>query len=471
MQIHARKLVSLVVCGLALAIGSQETHIDLPELGDDSSRLVTPHQEKQIGQLMLMSLRRENLVTDPLITYFVENNAKQIAQHSDLRDFELFVVIQPATSINAFAAPGGVIGINLGLILAAEDIHEYASVIAHEIAHLSQRHFARRLEKQSGLAIQNLVGFLASVSLIAAGGSDVGMAALLGTQAYLQDKALAYSRAQEIEADRIGFHNLVQAGYDPFGGARMFEEMHKKYRFRQQVPEYFSTHPLTLNRIADMRTDAETLEPKTYESSPDYQMIRARTMVITTELAQDALEVAESSGSEYHMAFALSQSNRYPEAISAFEKLYRANPADILIVASYAEVLNRSDQPQTALRALNRLLADIPGNYPLSMMKAESLERLARYDEAKKLLWDLARQRPSDHVVWERLRDAADKEEDTMMAHRANAEFYYLQGEFERAVLSLQHAKLIAGDSFRLNAILDQRILDIRELASAVEGR
>ena len=158
--------------------------------------------------------------------------------------------------INAFAAPGGVVGIHLGLMLHARDVHEYSAVIAHELAHLGQRHFARGIEAQRQATLPMLAGLLAGAVLMAAGGGDAGLAAMVGTQAAAVQNQLRYSRSREQEADRIGLNTMVRAQLDPHGLERMFARMQRAYRFRETMPEFLLTHPITESRIADARNQA-----------------------------------------------------------------------------------------------------------------------------------------------------------------------------------------------------------------------
>lgn len=422
-----------------------------------------------IGEVVLLNLRRGPLTKDLIIKYYVGTHLRSIAQYSHLRDFDLHPVIVNSKELNAFAIPGGVIGINLGLILSAQDLHEYSSVVAHELAHLSQRHHARTIQKQSNLMVQNLVGFVASAVLIAAGGTEPGFAAMMGTEAYAQGQALAFSRSHEIEADRVGFNTLEKAGYDPFGATRMFERMHQKYRYQTKPPEYFSTHPLTVNRIADMRSEAEKTIPKLYPKSPDYQRIRARVRVLTTELPPDAVKAASDSGDEFELALAYSRANQHKEAIDLMSTIYEAERDNLLLAASYAEVLIDGDSAKSALKLLEPWLLDYPDHSLFSLLKAKALNQLERYDESIKILWKQANALEKDHETWYMLAETAGLADDLTTAYRARAEYHALRGEFDDSLRQLQHAKRLADNNFRLNASLDQRILDVREYAAGLE--
>ena len=202
-------LLIFIVCSV-----SAET-IKLPSLGDGSSRLISPELEKQIGQMFLRSLNANlPMNKDPLVQNFVEEHARYLAQYSDLERMLNTILVIDEQSLNAFAAPGGVAGINLGLILNARDINEYSWVIAHELAHLSQRHFARGVEASRASTIPILASMIGAILVGAAGGSDAGLAALSAGQAAAQAKQLRHSRAREIESDRIGLNTMLRANLD-----------------------------------------------------------------------------------------------------------------------------------------------------------------------------------------------------------------------------------------------------------------
>ena len=202
-------------------------------MGDGSSRLISPELEKQIGQMFLRSLNANlPMNKDPLVQNFVEEHARYLAQYSDLERMLNTILVVDEKSLNAFAAPGGVAGVNLGLILNARDISEYSWVIAHELAHLSQRHFARGVEASRASTIPILASMIGAILVGAAGGSDAGLAALSAGQAAAQAKQLRHSRAREIESDRIGLNTMLRANLDLNAGVRMLERMQSANRFR-----------------------------------------------------------------------------------------------------------------------------------------------------------------------------------------------------------------------------------------------
>ena len=199
-----------------------------------------------------------------------------MAAASDLREAQLKLVLIDAAPINAFAAPGGIVGINFGTYAQAATVHEFSSILAHELAHLSQRHFARGVEAQRQASLPFMAAMLASAALMATVGGDAGLAALASAQAVSQQNQLRYSRSREREADRLGLETMVRADMDPWAASRMFEHMADISRFSRRLPEFLLTHPVTESRIADARAQASAYPRKSYPLSLPFQLMRAR---------------------------------------------------------------------------------------------------------------------------------------------------------------------------------------------------
>ena len=443
---------------------------ELPILGDEASGILSPAEEDKIGKLFLFQLRDNlPLIHEPIVKYYAHKHALHLAQHSDLPTVSLHPVVINAKDFNAFAAPGGVIGINLGLFLFAEDVHEYSSVIAHELAHLSQRHYARRLEQQKSTTIKNIVGFMTSAAIIAAGATPEGFVTLVGAQSYLQNQALKYNRSQEREADRIGLINLERAGYDPHGAPRMFERMQTAFRFTEKPAEYMSTHPITQSRIADLRGQASEFKAQEFVDEKDFKYIRAW----ASRHFRDTKSVTEpehSADDRFALALSLSAKSQYDEAIKAMKSLSEENPHSIIVSCAFAKILTESDRSGEALKLLDSKLADYPDNAPLTMYRVRALVHEKRYEEATEILWLQSRLRPDDQDVWLLLAETSGLAKKIIDVHRARAEALVLRGLYQAAIKQLQLAKGLAEDNFRLNASLDQRILDLRHEFEELES-
>lgn len=457
------------VFGVARAAEALSTVSALPSLGDGSSALVSPAAERELALAALKQIRAQaNTVRDPILKYYVRNNVHRLAEKSDLTDVVLRTVLIDSPRINAFAVAGGVVGINLGLFLYARDESEYSGVIAHELAHLSQRHYARGIEAQRSMTPWMLAGMLASIAIAAAGGGDAGMAAAASTQALIQDKGLRFSRSREQEADRIGMNTLARAGLDPDGMARMFERMQRAFRFDDKPPEFLLTHPLTETRIADARNQAERFPSAEVEASLDYQLMRTRAQIHYAPTPSRALDEARarSGGGDadmYAVAIALAADGHAEKAVDAARVLARDNPSSLLVTASFAELLIGAERHDEAVAMLERHLSINPDNEPLTYLYALALNGAGRYAETVDLLWRHVRGNREDIDVWELLAETAGLAGDTIGVHRARAEYYALIGAYQMAIQHLDYATRLADPADnRLHASIDQRIVDLR---------
>jgi len=448
---------------------------DLPLLGDSSSALVSLETEARIGADFLKQIRASlPLSSDPLLKYYTDVQLRRLTQYSELRDGILSVVLINDDQINAFAAPGGVVGINMGLYLHAEDVHEYSSVVAHELAHLSQRHFARGLEQQRNMTIPNLASLVAAIALGALAGGDAGLAALSASQAAAINSQLRYSRGREQEADRVGLNTLVSSGMDPNGMSRMFERMRRAFRFTKRPPEFLLTHPVTESRISDARNQiARKPLEKNYEDSAEYQMMRARVILHFANTADEALRLFKkklrdepgNEGAQYGMAIAYSAEGKHDQALKALQPLRQNQPNRLLVTATHAELLLNAKVTDEALNLLARQLVLNPDNVPLSMLYARGLEDSERFEEAEILLERLSRIHGDDSQVWYELAEVAGKAGSIIAVHRARAEFFALHGAYARAVNHLEYARgLVDPENFQLMARLEARLTDIREI-------
>ena len=465
---HAGAMAALVLSAAARA----DVNDDLPVVGDASSRIISPQMERQLGEDFLKQVHAAlPTVDDPVLKYYVQRQLSSIVQYSELREPILSTVLIDSDQINAFAAPGGIVGINLGLMLHARDVHEYSSVVAHELAHLSQRHFARGIEAQRAQTLPMLAGMIAAIMIGAMGGGDAGMAAISGVQAASQANQLRYSRGREQEADRIGLNTLARADLDPRGMSRMFDRMDRAYRFTRRPPEFLLTHPLTQTRIADARTQAMEYPRKQFSESLEYQAMRARARVRYAESPKAAVmsfekEVAEqpdSQSARYGLAVALAAAERHDEAIPFVDQIYTDNPHNILFIGSLAELLTKAGKVDQAIDLLERELALNLQNAALSVLYADAMVANHQYVAAEAVLQQQSFVNKADVDVWYDLAEVSGLAGNIIGVHIARAEFFELHGAYQRTIQHLQYARRLAGRGNEpLLARLDQRINDIR---------
>ena len=448
---------------------------ELPDLGGSAAALVSPAQERELGEKFIRQLRREAPTNaDPALKYFCAQLLTELAASSELTDRTLHPVLIESPALNAFAAPGGVVGINLGLFLHADNVHQLSAVLAHELAHLSQRHYARTVEFQRQNALPYVAALLASIALMAASGGTAGIAALSATQAAAQDSALRYSRSREQEADRIGIDTLGRAGLDPRAMATMFGQMSFAARFDRKLPEFLLTHPVTESRIADARNRATVWPARPYLDRIEYEFMQARVRVryanspdqIVAVFAQERTNARLLPGAaDYGYVLALSRANRHDEALQALRVLLTDVADSLFVQLLTAEVRIAAGKPGEALPGLQRQLALNPDNAPLAALYARALSALQRHVEAEQVLLRQSQLHPDDADVWEQLAETAGLAHDIVNVHSARAEYFQLHGDFDKALEHLKYAaRLVDQRNFQLSSKIMQRTIDMRAL-------
>ncbi len=263
--------------------------IELPEMGDSAGALISPAEEKEFGEAFFRSLHSQVVINqDSEIQQYIQTIGEKLVAHSDTPSypFHFFVVLE--NDINAFAGPGGYIGVNSGLILMTDAESELASVMAHEIAHVTQRHLYRSYEASSRLSIPMAAATLGAI-LLGTQSAAAGQAAIMAIQAGSVQFQIDFTREHEAEADRVGMQTLSSSTYDPRSMPTFFERLQQSTRYSgQNVPEFLRTHPVTASRISDSRGRADNYPYKQYPDSLTYQLIKTKLQV---SLATDSNDI------------------------------------------------------------------------------------------------------------------------------------------------------------------------------------
>ena len=451
---------------------------DLPSLGDASSSIVSPDQEYQLGRAWLNLLRGQvKSLPDPLLMDFIETSVYRLAETSQLDDRRLAFVLLDSAQLNAFAAPGGVIGVNAGLLLHAQNEGEYASVLAHELAHLSQRHFARGLEEQKRMQVPLMAALLAGVVAAAAGAGDAGIAAIASTQAAAIQAQRSFSRQNEQEADRIGLLNLQRAGYDPRNMPSMFERLMRQYRYTRVPPEFLLTHPVNESRVADTRNRAEQFAGNGRSDSLLYQLMRARVQLHyenTPGLAAKRFrtqldENPRLDAARYGLALAQRRSGQLDEARQTLQPLLQQAPNDIVYNLARIELDIAGDRLTDAEQRLQRLLGLYPSSYPLRQQQAELLLKQGRAKEAEKAFDALLAERPNDSELWYLQAETRGLAGNIIGLHQARAEYFARVGDYDQALEQLDFARRRASGNFQLAARIDARHSELLDEKRAID--
>lgn len=426
---------------------------ELPTIGGLGGGLISEQQEAEIGRQVLGTLRRNaERIEDPLAEDYLQSMVYRLLPSVPLSDKHISLVLIDNPSLNAFAVPGNVVGVNGGLFLHADTEQEFASVLAHELAHLSQRHFARRLEQQKTNAPMALAGMIAGIVLSAVTKSDLGIATIAGTQALTVQNMLQYSRAHEQEADRVGLEIMADAGLDPKGMPQMFEEMMKENRLQgNQPPEYLSTHPLTQNRVSDTWSRAEQYPDRQVEDSLEYHLTRTRLQIHYIQTPDVAVEYfqeldARSPGltnpaASYGHAIALLAANRAAEAEPILQSLLTSQPGRITYTVSLAEAKLALKQGRKANQLMRQALTRNPDNFPITDMLAKTELAIGDAGSATATLRKLTREYPEKETLWLRLAEAEAQARNIVGVHQARAEYDILMGDLEAARRQLLEAQ------------------------------
>ncbi len=468
------KTLSVAVLAFSLStVAAAAAEIKLPMIGDSSSAIVSLQKEKQIGGVFTKMLYNQlDTEDDPVLVQYVENLVYRLAEGSQLQERDLTVVLIKSPYLNAFAAPGGVIGINTGLFLYAQTEEEFAGVIAHELAHLSQRHYARGLEESRRNALPTAAALLGSILLAAAGAADAGAAALSSTVAGSQSAQLAFSRTNEQEADRIGILTMARAGLDPRGMATLFERMSKLDGSGPQY-EFLRTHPLSRSRVVDTRSRAEQYPVLGQGDQWDYQVMRQRALVQTSNMPEvlrnrfleelKSGRIPSEDVTRYALAMIELQLRNAKAASAALQPVLSRHGKSLAVQILHSHIEFALGKRAASIATIRQLLAANPGNYPLTMTLAELLYQDQQYQEVTTLLRAESRKRPNDPAIWYMLAETAGLAKDIIGVHWARAEYFFLVGAMDESIRHLEYAIEQPGLPFSRRAAFLTRINEVRD--------
>ena len=447
-----------------------QVDIELPELGDRVSGAISEAEVELLSEQFLQQVYSQAaLIVDPIIQEYSELLLYRLSETSLVNDRNFTVLLIDDPSLNAFAAPGGIVGINGGLFLNADNESQFASVLCHELAHLSQRHFQRNVLRSQD---RNLASALILVSSIAVAIATNNPGAFIAGPALLQQQALRYSRAFEREADRFGFENCVASGYDPKAMGEMFENMVTLRRFYgDNIPEFLLTHPISSTRVSDAFNAADQLgDIGGIRNSIDYRLIKARLEADYENPSINAIRIFENKLSKnenieniFGYSRALSLNGRFDESLLQIDKLLELYPKNLILNTSKIEILRESKEYDQALLQVNKQLEVSPKNFPLTIEKTKILRGLRKTIAAEEILRDTLLRRNSDPSLWFLLSEIQKDNLNVAGYHQSRAEYFILLGQNERALNELQFALKLSQDNFQTFEIIMTKINGLRE--------
>ena len=451
-------LIFLATSNLSFA---QESSIELPLIGDRLSGAVSQTEEESLGRQFLRDLKRETpILYDPIVQEWTELFVYKVGEQSKVNKKAFELILIEDNSLNAFAAPGGIIGVNAGLFKHSDNEAQFASVIAHELAHLSQRHFARQILEGSDRSNQSLATVLAAIVVAVATSSP---AAIIGGQGLLVAQQLRFSRLYETEADREGYLTLQKAGYDTIEMSEMFKNMQEVRRLSgDNIPEFLLTHPITTRRITESRERAREFPSPGKTDSFNFKLIKNRVKYLMTDnlsIRAFEKEIGDNDEDIYFRALIEKKKLNFTRSIELLKSLEIKYPDNLIIKTSLAEVYTESGNLRKSKEFTNELLAVSLGNYPLSYNLANAHIMEENYLAAEQVLEDIKFYRPVDINLLKDLSQVQKNSKNMLGYHLTNSEFLFYSGRYEEALRDLQEARRIARNNFKIREIITERIL------------
>ena len=449
-RIGPRLLLSLI---LLLPQQVFSLDIDLPDMGDPADALMTPAAEKRLGRAFIRNLQqRERFVEEAVFEEYIETLGNKLANQSDDpgRHFRFYLIENPV--VNAFAAPDGHIGVYTGLVLTSQSESELASVLAHEIAHVTQKHLFRTFYRAQNMSMPAAMALLAAVLIgVGGGNAQFGQAAVAGIQAGMIQDQINYTRHNEEEADRVGMDILSRSKFDPRAMPAFFKRMGRANQsFSTRLPEFLRTHPVTTNRIADALGRAGKYPYKQYKENIRYHLLRAwlryrsfnRPSKAVTHF-KDSLakgRYRNKDAQEYGYALALTKTKNYSQAHSILSRLLKNKPHIVEYRLALAQLESKRGNKSTASRLIKEGRRLQPNSKALALGYVDLMQQQGSYKTAASVISKLIRRYPTDPRLYLKLSRAEGKSGKRADAHAHLAEHYYLQGQLKSATRQLEIA-------------------------------
>lgn len=454
--------------------------VQLPDMGEHASSVISAEQQRRIGESVVRRMRAAgDLLNDSEANDYINDLGYRLISHGDQthQKFTFFIVNDP--TINAFALPGGFIGVNTGLIAATRNESELASVLAHEIAHVTQNHLARGFEKAQQMKLPFTAAVIAAI-LLGAHDPQAGEAALAATAAGSEQMQLDFTRANEEEADRVGMQLLARSDFDPRSMPEFFQRLQQQSRYYASgLPEFLRTHPVTAHRIADTLNRAEQYPAKKAPKDPNYALIKAKLQVeqsrdpaaLARRLAKELKSHSRSdeAATRYGYALALGAAGDTSAAERELLRLYQANPERIAYALALGSARADAGKYPQAIEVYRKSLALYPDNPPLTISLCDVLLQANRPTEAKTTINALIRSTDDAPAqAYQVLAKAESKLGNTTAAHIALAESYQRLGDPANAISQLEIAKrkkdLDFYESSRIEAMLGELRRELKDI-------
>jgi predicted Zn-dependent protease len=473
-QLFSRRVL---VAALAGCLVLQPVVAQLPDLGDPAQAGLSAAKEKRIGELTMRDIRlnEPSYIDDPEVEYYLDSLGRRLAAAggSVPEDFNFFALRDP--TVNAFAMPGGYIGVHSGLILLAQNESELAGVIGHEIGHVQQHHIARMLD-QSGTATATVLASLLLAILAGsrggASGGAVAEAALASGQAAAIQRQLTFSQSFEREADRAGLQTMQASGFDPQGMVSFFERLGKISGSERADTAFLRTHPLSRERMADMQGRVKAGPPRIVADSNDFVLLRAK-LDAESGLPRDALVRMQSRTAArrqdqaarwYAISRAALRDRNVSEAGKALNQLRDMRFESPFVEMLAADLAGAQGKHAEAARICHDGLLRYPAARYLMLAEADELLEDGKPEQVAVMSRDALVDDPKNERLYLLQAKAYAQQGKTADQQRAQAEIFVLQGNLIAAVEQLQLAQRGGGGDHITQAAIDARLRELRVL-------
>lgn len=467
-QLNPKRLALMLAASLLIPLTLSGAGVQaLPDLGSAARAAYSLEDERQLGRQVMAQIRQSlDFVDDPELQHYIQTLGSNLAKHTGDDFFQFFMVRD--TAINAFALPGGYIGLHTGLIINAQKESELAAVIAHEIVHVNQQHWSRMMaarKERSGLTAAALLASL----VLAGSGSNVGEAGIALTAAVNISQELSFSREYEREADRIGIQLLAKSGYQAESMADFFGRLQAAHRLTESSgPEYLRTHPITTNRIAEARDRARQLRGSKNPNESEFLYSKARILALYARNAAEAssqlktnLAGRSSDAYLYGQSLLMMRISREKEALTIATKLRKKYPNDLRFLMLQADIQLAMGNKKSGLSLYESAYQRARLREDIMLRYASALIHQRAFEKAYQLLKS-ARRHPPQHPHLQKLFAQAAGETGRLIdSHRSMAEYYFLQGNTDSALQQLRIARNHAGKDAYLLAGIDARSKEI----------
>jgi len=470
-----KKLVFL----LTFSISFQALPEGLPDLGDVSQISLSPAQERQIGRQSMMQIRAsKEYLDDPEVNDYLNLLGAKLVENSPEPGlgFEFFAINDYA--VNAFALPGGYIGVNAGLILTTQSESELASVLSHEISHVTQHHLARMIAGQKYDGLASLAAIAVAI-LAARTNPQAAEAAIISSQAGAIQKQLNFTRSYEEEADRIGLQLLKKSGFDPHAMPEFLQRLQKATSLiDNNAPNYMRTHPITSDRIAEIEDRVQKFPYRLIPDSLSFQLVRTKIISAQKTPSEAIAYFSDALGMQkygnpiaqrYGLVNALMRNHEFKRASKELvvlrKQIHKSQIAfpNPMIETLAGQVMRASGNSNNALAFYRTAVQNFPQHRALIYDYAELLLQDKKSEQANKLLSEQIARHPSDTRLYDLQAKAYAMQGKTMEQHQAQAYSYAWQGNLYAAIEQLELAKQAGGSFYQLSSI-ESDLRELREL-------